>query len=366
MKKITYGQTGVSYRLLDPVKKLALRAGKKTAINLKKYGMEEVGQTRGEAAFVWKQGDVFMASVIESLGTKNLVADAMRKITGRTYYDVIGNETVASIINDLASVGAKPLVVHAFWAVGDSSWLADEERVRDLIKGWKSACDLAGATWGGGETPSYNDIVVKKTIALSGSAVGIIKSKKRLITDGKLQAGDRILLLKSNGVNANGLSLARAVSKKLQNGYATKLSNGQLYGEALLSKTNVYAKLIQALLDANIDIHYLSNITGHGLRKIMRSPKKLTYVIEKVFSPQEVFNLIQKHAGLDDYEMYKTYNMGQDYVIFLPQKDVKRAQEIIKKNKFESIDAGYIKSGQRQVKILPKKLIFTAETLDLR
>ncbi|MBI4973476.1 hypothetical protein HZC27_02595 [Candidatus Roizmanbacteria bacterium] len=86
-KKITYTQAGVNYKDLDPIKKLAQDAGRSTSLNLIEHGFSEVEDTRGESAYVWKQGNAYMASVIEGLGTKNLVADEMRKITGRTYYD---------------------------------------------------------------------------------------------------------------------------------------------------------------------------------------------------------------------------------------------------------------------------------------
>lgn len=362
--KITYSHVGDDYATKDPIKKMAQTAAAQTAKNLGDF--IEVSETRGESSYVWKQGTAFMASVVEGLGTKNLVADQMRKKTNKTYYDVIGHDTVATIINDLVTVGAKPLVLHAYWAIEDNSWLADKQRMGDLIAGWADACNLAGVSWGGGETPTLKGIIVPNTIDLGGSAVGIINSENRLITDKKLQAGDRILLLKSNGLNANGISLARAVAEKLPDSYTTKLDDGCFFGEAILTKTNIYAKLIQDLLNQEIDIHYISNITGHGLRKVMRSKQEFTYVIEKLFNPQQVFLFIQKHANLSDEEMYDTYNMGQDYAIFLPSQDVQKAQEIVAKNGFTSLDAGYIEKGERKVIIKEKNIVFKGSTLDLR
>lgn len=365
-QKITYESVGDNYETKDPVKKIFQVAAAKTGANLTKRGFAEVADTRGESAYVWKQGSTFMASVTEGLGTKNLIADGMRTITGKTYYDIIGHETVATIINDLVTVGARPLVVHAYWSIEDNAWLQDQERMTDLVNGWKSACDLSGASWGGGETATMKGITVPNTVDLAGCAIGIIPTKKYVVTDNRLKAGDRILLLKSNGVNANGISLTRAIAKKLSKGYATKLSDGQTYGEALLTKTNIYAKLIEDLQNAGIDIHYISNITGHGMRKVMRARKEFTYVIEKIFDPQEIFLFVQKHAGLSDEEIYATYNMGMDYAIFLPEKDVKKAQTIVKKNKFESIDAGYVEKGERKVIIKPKNITYSGDRLDLR
>lgn len=365
-KSITYSQVGDNYETKDPIKKLAQTAAVRTKTNLKKRGFKEITDSRGESAFVWQQGNVLMASAIEGLGTKNLIADAMRKINGKTYYDVIGHDTVATIINDLVTVGAKPLVIHAYWAIEDNGWLQDRQRMTDLIKGWRKACDLAGTTWGGGETATMKQVVVSEVCELAGSAVGIISPIKNLITDKKLKSGDRILLLESSGVNANGISLTRAIAKKLPKGYSTKLPSGKMYGEALLTKSNIYSKLVEDLLKNKIDIHYISNITGHGLRKIMRARQSFTYVIEKIFNPQEIFLFIQKHANLSNEEMYGTYNMGMDYALFLPQKDVEKAQKIIIKNGFKSINAGYIKNGKRQVIIEPKNIIYSSEALDLR
>jgi phosphoribosylformylglycinamidine cyclo-ligase len=365
-QSITYYQVGDNYSTKDPIKKIAQLSARATAKNLLKHGFTDVPDSRGESAYVWKQDKVYMASVIEGLGTKNLIADETRKFTGKTYYDVIAHDTVATIINDLITVGATPLVLHAYWAIENNDWLYDKVRTKDLILGWKRACDMAGVSWGGGETATMKQIVVKDTAEFAGSAVGIIKTKKNLITDKKLKQGDRIVLIKSNGVNANALSLARAVAGKLKNGYGTKLSDGCLYGEALLTKSNIYAKVIQNLQKANVNIHYISNITGHGVRKIMRARPAFAYVVEKIFEQQEVFKFIQKHARLSDYEMYQTYNMGQDYAIFVRPKDVKRALAIVRKNKFYALDAGYVEKGPKQVIIKPKNLTYTSETLDLR
>ena len=362
--KVTYQQVGDDYSTKDPIKKLAQTSAAQTAKNLGDF--TEVENIRGESAYVWKQGDIFMASVIEGLGTKNLVADEMRRITNKTYYDIIGHDTVATIINDLITVGAKPLVIHAYWAIEDNSWLSDDSRMKDLIAGWTKACDLSNVSWGGGETPTLKGIVLPNTIDLGGSAVGIISSQDRLIRDSNLKTNDRILFIKSNGLNANGISLARAIAEKLPEGYATKLPDSTYFGEAILTKTNIYAKLIQELLDKGINIHYVSNITGHGLRKLMRARGNFTYVVEKLFDPQEVFKFIQENANLSDEEIYGTYNMGQDYAIFLPLADVAKAQEIISANDFESLDAGYIETGIRKVTLKSKNIVFEGDTLNLR
>lgn len=366
MKKITYAQVGDNYMTKDPTKILAQKSAKETSKNLSSYGFKEIAQTRGESAYVWEQGNVLMASVIEGLGTKNLIADKMYELTGKSYYDVIGHDTVATGINDLVSVGASPLVVHAYWAIENNNWLQDIKRMNDLISGWTSACNLAGASWGGGETATQTDINNKNTVDLAVSVVGTIKEKKNLVLGTNIKTGDRIIFVKSNGVNANGMTLTRKIAPRLKKGYLEELKPGLTYGKALLTKTNIYAKLVKNLQNGNINLHYLSNITGHGLRKVMRANQNLTYVVEKLFEPQEIFLFIQKHAGLTDYECFDTYNMGQDYAIFVAPEDAKKTKEIIKKSGFESLDAGYVEKGPRRVVIKPKDIVFEGETLDLR
>ena len=187
-------------------------------------------------------------------------------------------------------------------------------------------------------------------VDLGGSATGLIFNKQNLITDSKLESGDRIVFIKSSGVNTNGISLVRALAKKLEERYATKLKNGKFFGEVVLTKSNIYAKFVGALLDKGVDIRYISNIT----------------VIEKVFKPDEIFQFIQEKTKLSDQQMYQTFNMGQDYAIFVDKKDINKIKNTAAKFKFTSLDAGYIESGKRQTVIKPKNITFSSATLDLR
>lgn len=368
MKKqsLSYKDTGVNYQTLDPFKKLAQLRAKKTANNLTAFGNKEQQASRGESAYVWEEKDSYRAFVIEGLGTKNRIADALYPITGKTYYDAIAKDTVSMIVNDLIVVGAQPQVINAYFAVGDSSWFQDEKRVNDLVNGFGDACDLAGATWGGGETPTLSGIIAKDAIDLAGSAIGIISPKSRLTLGDKLQNGDRILLLESSGIHANGLTLARAVAEKLPKHYLTKLKHGKLYGEALLTPTYIYASVIQALFEAKIDIHYMVNITGHGWRKLMRAVEPFSYVINHLPTPHEEFSLIQEITTSSDTEMYGNFNMGAGFALFLPEKESKKAQAVINKHQLQCLDAGYIEKGNKQLIITPKNITFSDKTLDLR
>jgi phosphoribosylformylglycinamidine cyclo-ligase len=369
MKKkfsISYASSGVRYDIMDVLKREAQKSGRETAKNLSIFGSHEVSASRGESAYVWEEKDGYRAFVMEGLGTKNLVADAMYALTGKTYYDSIAQDTVAMIVNDLIVVGAAPMVVSAYFAVGDSHWFSDKKRARDLIRGWARACALAGATWGGGETPTLSEIVDPTTIDLAGSAIGIIRPKSSLTLGDKISDGDAIVLVQSNGIHANGLTLARKIAQTLPDGYATVLPGSSMYGEALLKPTHIYASYIQDLFEARLGIHYMVHITGHGWRKLMRAHQNISYIIETVPEPQPIFSFLQKHSGADDREMYRTFNMGAGFAVYLPQKEVYRAIDIARKHHVYAWNAGHIEQGKKQVIIRPKNIVFSSETLAIR
>lgn len=357
-RSITYSKLGVDYQKLDPVKILSQVAAKKTSKNFHKFNMHEVSESRGQTAFVWEEKDYYHAFVLECLGSKNLVADDVRKLTSKTYYDVIAQDTVACAVNDIVAVGAQPLVVNAYFSLGNSKWLEDEARYKDLVSGWVRACNISRAVWGGGETPAIKGITYPDKINLAASCVGIIKPKDRLTLGNNLQAGDTILLLESNGIHANGLTLIRAIAKKLPKGYATRLSDGIIFGEAILKPSHIYARLIDDLFKNKIDIRYMVNITGHGWKKLMRANHQFSYVVEQLPAPQLIFDFIKIHSGNSDKQMYGTFNMGAGFAIFIPEKDVTKAKDIAKQHHLESWVAGLVEKGPRQVIIKPKNIIF--------
>jgi phosphoribosylformylglycinamidine cyclo-ligase len=365
--KSTYADSGVNYEELDQVKVLAQATAASTSGNLKSSGGREIAASRGESAYVWEEADAYRSLVIEGLGTKNLVADEMRKATGKTYYDNLAQDTVAMIVNDLVVVGAMPQVVNAYFAVGDSAWTTDRERAADLVNGWAAACQAIGATWGGGETPALKGIIDPDTIDLGGSAVGIISPKERLVLGDKLAAGDAIVLIESSGIHANGISLVRGLAEKNPGLYNRKLSDGRLFGEAILTPTHLYVNLVRDMLEAGIQPHYMVNITGHGWRKLMRATQNnLRYIIHDILEPQPEFDLIQKLSGMSDYEMYGTLNMGAGFAIFLPEPEANRVVEVAAKRKLRAIKAGRVEEGNKSVHIESKNITFKASTLGVR
>lgn len=376
-KKMTYAGVGVDYNAMDPFKRMAQLAGRETAGNLTRFGFKEVEWSRGESCYLVDIGNAYLGHVEEGLGTKDLVADASRQLLAiaqsikpslyKSYYDQIAQCTVAMIVNDMITVGALPFSVAMHLAVGVSDWFNDEKRCRDLVEGWKKACNLARCAWGGGETSTLKGIVIPGTAVLSGSAIGIVKPKERLITPDKIQDGDAIILLESSGIHANGLTMARAIADKLPDGYLTKLDDGHTYGETLLDSTLIYVPFMEDCQNNGVNIHYAVNVTGHGWRKFMRATQPFTYVIERLPKQLPIFDFLQKHGPMDDSEAYGNLNMGAGFAAYMPESDIKKAQEIARHLGFNAIHAGHIEqSDTKKVIIKPKGLEYLGSSLGVR
>jgi phosphoribosylformylglycinamidine cyclo-ligase len=363
---LTYDQAGVNYDLIDPLKVAAQRAAAATAGHLAAHGFSEVAASRGESAYVLDVGPFYLASIVECLGSKALVADEMQRLTGRSYYDGIAQDTIAMAVNDLVTVGATPLVVQAYWAAGGSDWFGDAQRAQALVAGWKRACDTCGVAWGGGETPALAGIVEAGRIDLAASCTGIVNPKMRLSLGDGLAAGDAIVLLGSSGIHANGLSLARKLVERLPQGYLTEVAPGLTYGDALLAPTVLYSPVTEALYQAGIVPHYSANITGHGWRKLLRHPATFTYRIDKVPPVTPVLAFIQRHAGLDDAEAYGTLNMGAGFALFVAAADAQRAVDVARSAGVEAWVCGRVEAGPKRLLIEPIGVEFSGESLQLR
>ncbi len=363
---LTYDQAGVNYDLIDPLKVTAQRAAAATASHLASHGFSEVQASRGESAYVVDVGPFYVASIVECLGTKTLVADEMAKLTGKSYFAGIAQDTIAMAVNDLITVGATPLVVQAYWAAGGSDWFGDAQRAQALVAGWKAACDTCQVAWGGGETPALAGIVEDGRIDLAASCTGLINPKERLSVGDKLGPGDAIVLLASSGIHANGLSLARKLAERLPQGYLTEIEPGLTYGEALLAPTALYSPVTEALWKAGIAPHYCANITGHGWRKLLRHPSALTYRIHTVPPKTAVLDFIQKQAGQDDREAYSTLNMGAGFAIFVKAADAERTAQVARDCGIAAWVAGTVEAGEKQLLIEPLGIRFSENDLHLR
>ncbi len=365
---LTYADAGVDYDLLDAFKRECQTAAAATVGALAALGLAEPKAVRGDSAYLVETSDGFIAHVEEGLGTKNLVADAMLEKTGVSHYHAIAIDLVATIVNDLITSGARPAIVAMHAAVGDANWFAHAKRRQDLAAGFAEGCRLAGAVWGGGETPALKGVVADGAIVLGGSAIGLIQPKSRRIT-GDIQDGDAILLVASNGVHANGLTLCRRIAESLPAGYMTPITpDGPSYGAGLLAPSVIYAPLVAACQDAGLALHYAIHVTGHGWRKLMRAEAQMVYRVTNPGEPPPLFKFLMKAGPVDRKEAWGTFNMGVGFALILPKTDVAAALLLAKSLGFNAWEGGAVvdEGGRKAVEILPLGLTWEADMLAVR
>jgi phosphoribosylformylglycinamidine cyclo-ligase len=260
----SYQQAGVNYEVLDRVKSEAITRAKATSHLLRAVGGRENEASRGASAYVFTVGGQTFAMVVEGLGTKSVIAEEFLSRTGISRYADIAVDAVGTIVNDVVSVGAVPLVVTAYFSTGDAAWYADERRSLELLAGWQRACEESGATWGGGESPALPGLVSAAGIELGGSALGLVPAGREPVLGDRVEPGDRIVLLASSGLHANGASLARHVASELPDGLLTPLPSGTSLGAALLEPSVLYPRFVRDLLATDIRPRFLNGVTGHA------------------------------------------------------------------------------------------------------
>jgi phosphoribosylformylglycinamidine cyclo-ligase len=361
----SYRAAGVDYDALDAGKRLAMAKALSTSPLLAARGARALDASRGEPAFVFELDGRAFAFVVEGLGTKSIVARHVLERQGINRFAEVAYDTVAAILNDLCCVGALPLVANAYFATGASDWYREPERAAALVEGWRSACAEAGCAWGGGESPSLPGLLEQGEIELAGAAVGVVPAGRSPILGEELSAGDEIVLVASSGLHANGASLARLIAARLPDGYATALPSGVTLGEALLEPSVLYVPLVSALLQSGPELTYVSHVTGHGLLKLMRPPRPLTYRIERLPAVPEVLSFLVSQAGLDQHAAYSTFNMGSGYALYCGAGDgesIVRAAEALG---LSAVVAGNVEQGPRQVILEPVGVRFAGGELDL-
>lgn len=363
-----YEAAGVDYETLDAAKREAIEAAASTLRLPETRGASVVAGSLGEPATLVEIGSLRLAVVLECLGTKSVIAHNLETHLSFDPWPSIGIDAVAAIVNDLACVGALPLAVNAYFATGSSSWYSGP-RHRSLVAGWRQACEAVGAAWVGGESPTLSDVVNPEQIDIAGSALGRLPAGRPAWLGANLRPGDEIVLVGSNGLHANGASLARAVAASpaaCPAGWAEPLPSGRSFGEAVLDPSALYTGLVERLHSARVPVRYASHITGHGLRKLMRADRELTYRVREQPPVPEVLAFLASRAALDAREAYGTLNMGVGFSLFVAEGSGLDAVAAAEAAGHDALVAGVVEEGRRRVVLEPIGVTYEGAELAVR
>lgn len=253
-------------------------------------------------------GEHALTLCTDGVGTKLLIAKAM------DMWDTVGIDCVAMNVNDTICVGAEPIAFVDYIAIDKP-----DERVTSMIgKGLDAGARLSNMTIVGGEIAVLPELV--KGFDLAGTCLGMVR-KADYISGGDVHVGDALIGLPSSGIHSNGLTLARKILEMKDIEYTEKIKGlGRSVGLELLEPTAIYVKLVLKLLD-RFDIHGMANITGGGLRNLLRLKKGVGFEIDDPMKPNRVFDVLQELGNVSDPEMYQTFNMGMGYGLVVPEDE---------------------------------------------
>ena len=284
----------------------------------------------------WK--DPVLVATTDGVWTKLKVA----VLAGR--HDTVGRDLVNHCVNDALVQGARPLFFLDY--IGLAS--IDERVVRSLLEGCAAACRENGCALIGGETAELPGLYPPGEYDLVGFLVGAVERGK--IVDGSgIRVGDRLLALPSSGLHTNGYSLARKiVFERLGLDVSSNVPRlGCTVGEALLRPHLSYLPAVGPLLE-EVSVRGMAHITGGGLPDNLPRvlPKGTRARIRKGSWPVlPLFQWLAEEGGVPEEERYRVFNMGVGLVLVLAAGDVKRAKELLARERWQSHEIGEIVAG---------------------
>ncbi|NLV26932.1 MAG: phosphoribosylformylglycinamidine cyclo-ligase [Methanomicrobiales archaeon] len=265
-----------------------------------KFGMtSEIGHFAGFIQF----GRYVLALAVDGVGTKMLVADALRD------WSTVGIDCIAMNVNDLYVMNLEPVAFVDYIATSALS----KDQMRQIGIGLNEGAKQANLSIIGGETATLKGLVTG--LDLAGACLGI-QEKDKVISGSAITPGDCIVGIPSSGIHSNGLTLARRMVEE-HGSYDEKLLSGETLGSALLKPTRIYAEVLAVCRETNV--HGMCHITGGGLLNLNRLGT-FGYTIDAPLPPQEIFAWIAQAGSISEQEMYRTFNMGMGYVFILPKE----------------------------------------------
>jgi phosphoribosylformylglycinamidine cyclo-ligase len=253
-------------------------------------------------------GEYALTLCTDGVGTKLLVADAIEK------WDTVGIDCIAMNVNDTICVGSEPIAFVDYIAIDRPN----EKVTSEVGKGLETGAALSNLTIVGGEIAVLPELV--KVLDLSGTCLGMV-NKKRIITGDTISPGDALIGLPSSGIHSNGLTLARKVFEQGGIGYREKVKGlSRSVGLELLEPTTVYVRQVLKLVE-KFEVRGMANITGGGLRNLIRLKKGIGFEIESPMRQNPIFKVMQELGKITDEEMYQVFNMGMGYSLVVPEEE---------------------------------------------
>ncbi len=257
----------------------------------------------------------------------------------------VGVDLVAMCANDVLCHGAEPLFFLDYFAAGR----LEPEVAQGVLEGVAAGCREAGCALLGGETAEMPGFYGRGVYELAGFCVGAVE-RASLIDGSAVREGDSLLGLPSSGLHSNGFSLVRKVLLEKEDLSLDEVSGPfkRSLKEELLEPTRIYVKPILSLLE-RVSIHGIAHITGGGIPENLGRvlPQGLRARLEPGSWPvHPIFSFLADRGGIEESEMYGTFNMGLGMILILGEEDFREAASILGAHGLEAFRVGRVERGK--------------------
>jgi phosphoribosylformylglycinamidine cyclo-ligase len=284
---------------------------------------------------------VLVAST-DGVGTKLKVAFQ----TGR--HGTVGEDLVNHCVNDILVQGARPLFFLDYFA----SEGLPPETVAEVVSGVARGCAANGAALLGGETAEMPGFYRPGEYDLAGTIVGVVE-RKRVVDGARIEEGDLLVGLASNGLHTNGYSLARKVLfERAALDPASRLPElGESVADALLRVHRSYLGVLQAPLADGV-VKGLAHVTGGGITDNLPRilPAGLAALVRRGSWPvPPIFALIARHGSIAPDELHRTFNMGVGMIVVVAPGSLERLRRRLEEIGESCYTIGEIVKGTTRV-----------------
>jgi phosphoribosylformylglycinamidine cyclo-ligase len=327
---MTYKDAGVDIETGDALVECIKPLAKKT---LRPGVLAGIGGFGAMFELTKKYNEPVLVSGTDGVGTKLKLAFELN------WHNTVGIDLVAMSVNDILVQGAEPLFFLDYFACGR----LDLKIATTVIEGIAKACEESGCSLIGGETAEMPSMYPVGEYDLAGFAVGVVE-KAKIIDGKKLQIGDIIIGLASNGFHSNGYSLVRKIIKHSNLDLNSQYSENKTWAEAIMAPTKLYAKVVLDLLKV-VDLHAMSHITGGGITGNLGRvfPQELAAEVNLANLPEtKLFKWMQNSANLSEEQMLETFNCGIGYAVIVAQDQVEKTLDIIAQHNISAYNLGSV------------------------
>ena len=307
----------------------------------------------------------------DGAGTKTSLAYIYWQETGDlSVWKGIAQDSIVMNTDDLLCVGTTgPMLLSS--SIDRNKNKIPGEVIAEIINGTEEVLEMMRSHGieiysTGGETADVGDLV--RTITVNSTVIARMK-RSDVISNDNIKAGDVIVGLASSGrasyeddynggMGSNGLTSARHdvlgndLARKYPESFDPHIHSSLIYsgsrslteningipvGKLILSPTRTYAPVIKVILEElRLHINGMVHCSGGAQTKVLHFIENLHVIKDNLFDLPILFELIQKESKTDWKEMYKVFNMGHRFEIYLPEQ---YAQKVIEIAQSFSIDA---------------------------